>query len=111
LRSGDADCESTRPADGGRHSADAAADAVKHAHREARILVPARLDLVALDDSIRLTAEQNGVQQQFWDIFGKPHITTVETNRAILTALGLDCSSEEALWLSAERLAQQDSAR
>jgi 4-alpha-glucanotransferase len=41
------------------------------------------------DDAVRAAAEQNGVQQQFWDVFGKPHTTSPETNRAILTALGL----------------------
>ncbi len=50
-----------------------------------------------LDDAIRAAAERNGVQQEFWDIFGQPHITTAATNHAILTALGLDCSTEETL--------------
>ena len=40
-----------------------------------------------LDDTIRSIAEQNGVQQQFWDIFGKPHNTSPDTNRAILAVL------------------------
>jgi 4-alpha-glucanotransferase len=66
---------------------------------------------VPLDDTIRRTAEQNGVQQQFWDIFGTPHITTTETNRTILTALGFDCQSQESLQTSAERLARQDWGR
>jgi 4-alpha-glucanotransferase len=50
-----------------------------------------------LDDALRDAAERNGVQQQFWDIFGRSHITTPETNQAILTALGFDSYSEEAL--------------
>jgi 4-alpha-glucanotransferase len=50
-----------------------------------------------LDDAIRAAAEHNDVQQQFWDVFGKPHITAPETNRAILTALGFDCTSLESL--------------
>jgi 4-alpha-glucanotransferase len=52
---------------------------------------------VPLDDAIRAAAEQNGVQQHFWDIFGTPHTTALETNRAILSALGVDCTSEESL--------------
>jgi 4-alpha-glucanotransferase len=52
---------------------------------------------VPLDDALRFAAERNGVQQDFWDIFGRRHFTTTETNRAILTALGFDCSSEETL--------------
>ena len=50
-----------------------------------------------LDDALRFAAERNGVQQDFWDIFGRRHFTTTETNRAILTALGFDCSTEETL--------------
>jgi 4-alpha-glucanotransferase len=53
-----------------------------------------------LDDALRAAAERNGIQQHFWDIFGHQHFTGPETNRAILTALGFDCSSEEALRIS-----------
>ncbi len=53
-----------------------------------------------LDDALRYAAERNGVQQDFWDIFGHRHFTEPETNRAILTALGLDCASEETLFRS-----------
>ena len=61
-----------------------------------------------LDDAIRAAAERNGVQQEFWDIFGQPHITAPETNHAILTALGFDCGSETALASSlAAREAQE----
>jgi 4-alpha-glucanotransferase len=49
------------------------------------------------DESLREAARKFGVQQEFWDIFRRQHITTPATNQAILTALGLDCSSEEAL--------------
>jgi 4-alpha-glucanotransferase len=52
---------------------------------------------VPLDDALRDAAERNGVQQDFWDIFGRRHFTEPETNRAILTALGFDCTSEESL--------------
>ena len=37
------------------------------------------------------------MQQEFWDTFGKLHITDTETNSAILTALGFDCSNEQTL--------------
>ena len=50
-----------------------------------------------LDDALRYAAERNGVQQDFWDIFGHRHFTAPETNRAILTALGFDCASEDSL--------------
>jgi 4-alpha-glucanotransferase len=49
------------------------------------------------DDSLREAAEKFGIQQEFWDIFRRRHITSPGTNRAILTALGFDCSSEETL--------------
>ena len=56
-----------------------------------------------LDDALRYAAERNGVQQDFWDIFGKRHYTAPETNRAILTALGFDCASEDSLRASSRR--------
>jgi 4-alpha-glucanotransferase len=62
---------------------------------------------VPLDDALRYAAERNGVQQEFWDIFGRQHKTAPETNRAILNALGFDCSSEPALLGS---LAQEEQA-
>jgi 4-alpha-glucanotransferase len=52
---------------------------------------------VPLEDAVRAAAERLQIQQQFWDIFGRPHETTPETNRAILSALGIDCSSENAI--------------
>jgi 4-alpha-glucanotransferase len=55
---------------------------------------------MSLDDALRDAAERQGVQQQFWDIFGRAHVTTPETNQAILTALGFDCVSEESLTAS-----------
>lgn len=58
---------------------------------------------VPLNDAVRRTAEQNGVQQKFWDIFGKPHETSPETNLAILRSMGFDCASEEALASSVSR--------
>jgi len=49
------------------------------------------------DESLREAATRFGVQQEFWDIFGRQHHTTPDTNRAILTALGLDCSTAASL--------------
>ncbi|MES1261590.1 MAG: 4-alpha-glucanotransferase [Acidobacteriota bacterium] len=64
-----------------------------------------------LDDAIRAAAERNGVQQEFWDIYGQPHITASETNRAILTALGFDCSSEQSLTGSIASLEERERSR
>jgi 4-alpha-glucanotransferase len=66
---------------------------------------------VPLDDALRDAAEQNGVQQDFWDIFGRRHYTEPETNRAILTALGFDCASEESLRVSLDRRAELENRR
>ncbi len=55
-----------------------------------------------LDDTLRDAAGQCGVQQEFWDTFGHRYSTSTETNRAILTALGFDCASEETLSSSLE---------
>lgn len=52
------------------------------------------------DNLLRQIAEQSGIQQEFWDIFGRRHEATPEINRAILTALGLDCADEAALAVS-----------
>ncbi len=64
-----------------------------------------------LDDALRYAAERNGVQQDFWDIFGHRHFTEPETNRAILTALGLDCSSEDSLRAALAAREEQEQAR
>ena len=39
------------------------------------------------DDALRDAAERLGIQQQFWDNFGTPHVTSEATNRAIVTAI------------------------
>ncbi len=64
-----------------------------------------------LDDALRDAAEQNGVQQDFWDIFGRRHFTEPETNRAILTALGLDCASVDSLRASLAKRAEIENSR
>lgn len=64
-----------------------------------------------LDDAIRAAAERCGVQQEFWDIFGKPHVTEPETNRDILTSLGFDSSSETALAASLARREAEEKSR
>ena len=53
-----------------------------------------KLNSVPSDDEIRIAAEQNGVQQEFWDNFGNIHATSRETNLAILTSLGVAPAEE-----------------
>ena len=64
-----------------------------------------------LDDALRNAAERLGVQQDYWDIFGKRHNTEPETNRAILTTMGLDCASEESLQSSLMRREAAEKSR
>jgi len=66
---------------------------------------------VPLDDALRRAAERQGVQQEFWDIFGHRHETVPETNSAILAALGFDCSSEESLRASVARYEAAEKSR
>ncbi len=40
-----------------------------------------------VDDALRDAAERLGIQQQFWDNFGTPHVTSEATNRAIISAI------------------------
>ena len=66
---------------------------------------------MAYDETLRAAATQAGVQQEFWDIFGRRHITTPEANRAILEALGFDCSSAESIAASAARRSKEEGSR
>src|SRR4051812_13547266 len=38
-----------------------------------------------------------GIAPDFWDIFGKHHITTSSTKQAILSAMGVDADSLQSL--------------
>ncbi len=51
---------------------------------------------VPIDEALRNAAERLGVQQQFWDNFGTPHVTTEETNRAIVEAIEASGGAETA---------------
>jgi len=66
---------------------------------------------MSFDDALRQAAVRTGVEQDYWDIFGHRHWTAPETNRAILTALGYDCTSEESLHASIERHGRKDQSR
>ena len=66
---------------------------------------------MTFEDAIAAAAERCGVQQKFWDNFGKPHVTDIETNRAILTALGYDCTSEASLADSIARREKSERSR
>ncbi len=63
------------------------------------------------DETLRAAAVQSGIQQDFWDIFGRQHLTAEETNRAILEAQGFDCSSEEAIVRSLDERTGEELSR
>ena len=49
------------------------------------------------DQALDRAAAACGIEPAFWDIFGNHHVTSPETKRAIVTALGYDASSLESL--------------
>jgi 4-alpha-glucanotransferase len=49
------------------------------------------------DSALNRALELCGVQAEYWDIFGKQRFASQETKRAILSALGMNCSNREAL--------------
>ena len=63
------------------------------------------------DEALREAATAFGVQQEFWDIFGRQHRTSADTNQAILTAVGMDCSSTETLRQSMARRREKGEVR
>ena len=49
------------------------------------------------EDSVQRAARLCGIEHEFWDIFGHHHAASLDTNKAILTSLGLACESAEQL--------------
>ncbi len=87
--------------------------AARAATRFASGAIPSQATLqgVPSDDVVRHAAERLQVQQQFWDIFGKSHDTGPDTNRAIISALGIDCSSDDAIRASIARRDEREWSR
>ncbi len=85
------------------------------AFQEARLVKPTRcssyISHMSFDDALRHAAVRSGIQQDYWDIFGHQHWTSQETNKAILTALGYDCSSEDSLHASIDKKENKEKAR
>ena len=56
------------------------------------------------DTELRVTAEAQGIQQEFWDGLGIQHITTAETNAEILAAIGgnPDNTGDSPVWVIGE---------
>ncbi len=49
------------------------------------------------DQALDRAAELWGIQPDYWDIWGKPHVTPPETKRAILHSLGVSTGSKQEL--------------
>ena len=49
------------------------------------------------DEALDRAAETWGIQPDYWDIFGKRHVTSAKTKRAILESLGIRPDTKEAL--------------
>jgi 4-alpha-glucanotransferase len=49
------------------------------------------------DRALQRAAQLSGIEAEFWDIFGNRHITSRETNRAIVSALGISAEDGEQL--------------
>ena len=49
------------------------------------------------DEALDRAAETWGIQPDYWDIWGKHHITPPETKRAILASLGIRADTKEEL--------------
>ncbi len=60
------------------------------------------------DLSLSRAAQLCGVEPEFWDIFGNRHVTSRETNEAIVGALGFSTESEEQLRAGLERIERAD---
>jgi len=64
-----------------------------------------------IGSALRRVAEAHGVQDSYWDIWGKEHRPDMDVQKAVLASVGVDTSSvasvDQAMrdWLSRERLA------
>ncbi|MBI2689779.1 MAG: 4-alpha-glucanotransferase [Acidobacteria bacterium] len=61
--------------------------------------------------ALRRAAEAHGVQEVYWDIWGKEHKPDIEVQKAVLASMGVNVSSADTIdqslrdWLRRERLA------
>src|SRR5271154_2537929 len=49
------------------------------------------------EDALHKAAEEWGIEREFWDIFGKRHVASAAMESRILSALGLDTSSQKTI--------------
>jgi 4-alpha-glucanotransferase len=63
------------------------------------------------DEAINRAAEAWGIQPDYWDIFGKQHVTSPETQRAILASLGIPAETKESIEQALEERARREWSR
>ncbi len=63
------------------------------------------------DEALNQAAQRCGIEPEFWDIFGRQHVASVETKRQIVEALGIGAGSKEEIEKSLGRLDTEQAAR
>src|SRR2546427_12559046 len=63
------------------------------------------------EEALDRAAETWGIQPDYWDIWGKHHITPPETKRAILASLGIRAETKEELDYALDRRFRDEWAR
>ncbi len=49
------------------------------------------------EDALHKAADEWGIEREFWDIFGKRHVPSAAIESRILSALGMDTSSQKTI--------------
>jgi hypothetical protein len=60
------------------------------------------------DEALRRVAQEWGVQNEYWDVFGERHIASSEIQRSILRSMGFEVDSLEQLNAASKRRAELD---
>src|SRR5579859_2098186 len=63
------------------------------------------------NEALDWAAKVWGIQPDYWDIFGKHHVTSPETKRAILESLGIPAGSKETLEHALEERSRSEWSR
>ena len=62
-----------------------------------RIKITASMPAESYEQLLNRAAESSGIELGYWDIWGHYHEATADTKRALLSSMGIDASSPEAL--------------
>lgn len=69
------------------------------------------MELPTYEQALDQAAEIWGIQPQYWDIWGRTHVTPAETKRAILESFGVRADSREALVAAIDARWREQSSR